>query len=120
MNVTIYVNSFIGMQRLIHIIYKIAKMKGKEEVYREMMKALTTIPETQIGKAKQIISHYASKLNIFIYDGNKPEPKEYNIIITKISGKGPFLMKFLSMLGYEIELDNAIYEFDGKRIIRIE
>jgi len=117
----VWVNTFIGIDRITKIIYKVAKQKQKEDVFKEMMQLITSISEREIGKVKMILAQYGAEVGVYLYDGDKPEPTSHSTQISSIIAKGEKMLFILSKLGYnisELPLNSDIhYLFDGQRLI---
>jgi hypothetical protein len=119
--IQLWVNTYIGISEITDIIYRAAKLCGKEDVFKEMMQLITSISEKEIGKVKMILAQYGMKVGVYLYDGDKPEPTGYSTQISSIIAKGEKMLSILSKLGYDVsELklsDSTHYLFDGQRLM---
>ena len=116
MGKTICVNSFVGINKILRIMRRRAKQLGREEVIKEAVETVSSLPESYQGKpAIRILSHFADELGIKIYDGDKPEP-DRPIFITSITAKGKIMGK---LLGVELKEDK-IYCYNGEHLYEVE
>jgi len=116
MEKTIFINSFIGVNKILEIMRRRAKQLKREDVFKEAVEIISSLSENYQGKsAIRILSHFADELGIKIYDGDKPEPNK-PIFITSIITKGKIMG---NLLGIELEKDK-IYSYNGKCLYEVE
>jgi len=97
----IYVNTYVGIDRIVKIVDRVARKCRRHEVFKEMMRELTQISEREIGLAKTIIAKYALQLDIYLYDGDKPDPNK-PMLVQSIYANGKIMSR---ILGTELDPD---------------
>ena len=108
----VFINTFVGVDKVIKIIHRVAKVKGMEDVYREMMADITA---KQNVAPWGDINKYANKMGVIVFHGDMPKSKG-EPQITGLYATGRILKR---MLGIAELKDDKKYFFDGMAIYEI-
>ena len=102
MEKVIFVNTYKGLDYVLKIIERVAKLKGKYDVYQQMMEYITSLHNVRPWGDVQ---KYAKELGVFIYDGDKPQ-KEPALEVIEVRGKGKYIRRAVKyFFGEDVELD---------------
>ena len=111
----IYLNTAIGLNKLLYYCTNIAKYNNNENVIRDIVRELSSLPERNVSLAYQIITQKMLPLGVYVIDGNIPNTKE-GLKVSDIYATGKKLKQILQNLGFdgvdELGLDdNKRYRF---------
>ena len=114
----VFINTAKGLDNVLNTLYRVAVVKGKLDVYKEMMAFITTLHNVRPWGE---IQKYAEKLGCYIYHGDIPKGKDenYHCYITGIIAKGKILKRILELDDSFLD-DEKRYEFNGEYIFPVE
>ena len=100
----IYLNTAVGLNKLLHYCINIAKYYKNEQVVRDIIKEISCLPERRPELAFKVIEQKMVKLRTYLVPGKLPKndrgPMIYDIITN-----GKKLKEILFKLGFLIDED---------------